>query len=53
MEATSKTIKEIDEKREKEDMKKLEAAFFVSGKFLSMQELISLTDLNPIIIEEI
>ncbi len=53
MEATSKTIKEIDEKREKEDMKKLEAAFFVSGKFLSMQELISLTDLNPIIIEEL
>jgi segregation and condensation protein B len=53
MEPTSSTIKEIDEKREKEDMKKLEAAFFISGKFLSMQELISLTDLNPIIIEEL
>jgi len=53
MEPTSKTIEEIDEAREKEDMKKLEAVFFISGRFLSMQELISLTDLNPIIIQEL
>ncbi len=50
---TSKTINEIDEGREKEDLKKLEAVFFVSGRFLNMQELISLTDLNPIIIQEL
>lgn len=53
MELTSKTAKEIDENREKEDMKKLEAIFFVSGRFLTMQELISLSDLNPIIIREL
>lgn len=53
MEPTSKTIEEIDEAKEKEDMKKLEAVFFISGRFLSMQELISLTDLNPIIIQEL
>lgn len=53
MEATSKTIEEIDEAKEKEDLKKLEAVFFVSGRFLNMQELISLTDLNPIIIEDL
>jgi segregation and condensation protein B len=53
MEPTSKTLKEIDEAREKEDIKKLEAVFFISGRFLSMQELISLTDLNPIILEEL
>ena len=47
---TSKTIKEIDEAREKGDLKILEAIFFISGRFLSMQELISLSDLNPIII---
>lgn len=50
MEPTSKTADEI---KEKEDMKKLEAIFFVSGRFLSMQELISLSDLNPIIIKEL
>jgi len=49
----SKTAEEIDEAREKEDLKKLEAVFFVSGKFLNMQELVGLTDLNPIIISEL
>ena len=53
MESTSKTLNEIDGAREKEDMKKLEAVFFVSGRFLNMQELISLSDLNPIIIREL
>ncbi len=36
-----------------ENLKKLEAVFFVSGKFLNMQELISLTDLNPDVIKEL
>ncbi len=53
MEISSKTAEEIDEAKEKEDLKKLEAVFFVSGRFLNMQELISLTDLNPIIIREL
>jgi len=53
MEPTSKTIKEIDESKEKEDLKKVEAILFISGKFLSLQELITLTDLNPVIIEEL
>jgi len=50
---TSKTLNEIDEAREKEDLKKLEAVFFVSARFLNMSELISYTDLNPIILEEL
>lgn len=53
MDATSRTIEEIDDAREKEDLKKLEAVFFVAGRFLNMQELISLTDINPIILEEL
>jgi len=52
-EISSKTIDEIDNAREKEDLKKLEAVFFISGKFLNLQELISLTDLNPIILREL
>jgi segregation and condensation protein B len=50
---TSKTIKEIDEANEEEDLKILEAVFFISGRFLSMQELISLSDLNPIILGDL
>ena len=53
METTSKTIDEIDGAKEREDLKRLEAVFFVSGRFLNMQELISFTDLNPIIIQEL
>jgi len=50
---TSKTLSEIDETREQDDLKILEAVFFISGRFLSMQELISLSDLNPIIIGDL
>jgi len=50
---SSKTVDEIDEARQKEDLKKLEAVFFISGRFLTMQELISISDLNPIIIREL
>ncbi len=50
MEISSKTVEEIDEAIEKENLRKLEAIFFISGRFLSMQELVSLSDLNPIII---
>ncbi len=53
MEVSSKTIQEIDEAKEKENLRKLEAIFFVSGRYLSMQDLISLSDLNPIIIREL
>jgi len=53
MEITRKTAEEIDDARQKSDLKKLEAVFFISGRFLSMQELISLSDLNPIIIREL
>ena len=49
----SETIDEIDEFREKEDLKKLEAIFFVSARFLNMKDLISLSDLNPIIIKSL
>jgi segregation and condensation protein B len=53
MPTRSETIKELDDTREKEDLKIPEAVFFISGRFLSMQELISLSDLNPIIIGDL
>jgi segregation and condensation protein B len=53
MDITSKTASEIDESKEKEYQKRIEAIFFVSGRFLSMSELVSISDLNPIIIREL
>ena len=53
MNINSKTLEEIDEETQKENMKKLEAIFFVSGRFLSMQELISISDLNPLILKNL
>lgn len=50
---SSKTIDEIDGIKEKENMKLIEAIFFISGRFLSMQELVSLSDLNPLIIRDL
>ncbi|MBT3405401.1 SMC-Scp complex subunit ScpB [archaeon] len=49
----AETLEEIDESAEKEDLRKLEAVLFISGRWLSMAELVSLTDLNPIIIREL
>lgn len=47
---TSKTQDEIDNEKERENLKTLEAVFFVSGRFLNMQDLIAQTEFNPIII---
>ena len=49
---SEKTIEEIDSSREREILKKIEAALFVSGKWMTIQELISLTDLNPILLKQ-
>ena len=53
MPISSKTLDEIDSEKEKESMRKIEAVLFISGRFLSVQELISHSDLNPIIIMEV
>ncbi len=53
MEISAKTAEEIDDSREKEDLRTLEAVLFVSGRFLNMTELISLSDFNPIILKEL
>ena len=50
---TSKTVDEIDSEREKQNIRKIEAVLFISGKFLNVQELVMYSDLNPIIIKEV
>jgi len=50
MELTKETQSELDDARDVENLKSVEAALFVSGRFLSSEELVSLTDLNPILL---
>ena len=53
MDLTKKSIEEIDASKEIENIKKVEAALFIAGRFLSIQELIALTDVNPILLKKI
>lgn len=48
----SKTVKELEESKELENMKKIEAALFLSARYLSLNELVLLTDINPLSIKE-
>ncbi len=53
---TKSTAEELDntfENEEKNSEEKVEAALFIAGRFLSLQELIMLTDINPIMLKEI
>lgn len=53
MELTSRSQEEVDQAEEIKGLKKVEAALFISGRFLSMQELVALTDINPILLREL
>src|SRR3989344_2299852 len=50
MELSKETQNELDDARDIENLKRVEAALFVSGRFLSQEELVALTDLNPILL---
>jgi len=53
VDVSSETVESIDEAVEAENFKKVEAALFISGRFLNIQELVSLTDVNPILLRKI
>ena len=53
MKIISETAKEIDEDKEKENFKKIEAALFLSARFLNLSELVMLTDINPLMLREL
>ena len=52
-ESTAKEIENEFENKEKNSEKKVEASLFIAGRFLNLQELIVLTDINPIMLKEI
>jgi len=49
----SQTAKDLDELNEIENLKKVEAVLFISAKFLSLKELVMLTDINPLMLKEL
>ncbi len=50
---SSETVKEIEDTNEIENLKKVEAALFISARFLNLQELVMLTDINPLMVKEL
>ena len=53
---TTETAKELDntfENKEAENKETVEAALFISARYLTLQDLIMLTDINPIMLKEI
>ncbi len=50
---TSETAKELDEASEIENLKKVEAALFIAGRFLSLDELSMLTDINGLMLKDL
>lgn len=53
MHLNKESIEEIDKEREEENLRKVEAALFIAGKFMSIQELVALTDVNPIYLKKV
>jgi segregation and condensation protein B len=52
-ESTAQDIENEFGQKELDNFEKVEAALFIAGRFLSLEELIMLTDVNPIMIKEI
>ena len=53
MTITSETVRELEESKEIDNLKKIEAALFLSARFLNLQELVLLTDINPLMLKEL
>lgn len=53
IELTSASQEEVDSADEVMNLKKAEAALFISGRYLSLQELVTLTDINPLLLREL
>lgn len=51
MDLSRKSIDEIDREKDIENLRKVEATLFIAGKFLSLKELVVLTEINPILLQ--
>lgn len=53
MEIGHGSVTEMDEEIDFESKRKVEAALFISGKHMSIQELVALTDVNPLLLKRV
>ncbi len=53
MDLMSESQREVDEAEENKNIKKIEAALFISARFISVKELVELTDINPLMLKEL
>lgn len=53
MHVTKESVEEVDRELEEDSVRKVEAALFISGKFMSIQELVALTDVNPLVLKKV
>lgn len=53
MDLTSESQKELDNADEIKNLKKIEAALFISARYLSIMELVEYTDINPLLLKEL
>lgn len=52
-ESTAEELDNVFDVNEKDSQEKVEASLFIAGRFLTLQELVMLTDVNPIMLKEI
>jgi segregation and condensation protein B len=52
MDLTAKSQEELDKSEEKKNLKKIEAALFISARYLDIQELVELTNINPLLLKD-
>ena len=50
---SSTSIAELDEAHELESRRKVEAALFIAGNYMSISELVALTDVNPLLLKKL
>lgn len=50
---SEETVNELDSSRESGNLKRIEAALFLSARWLTVQELVTLTDINPILLRQL
>ena len=53
MDISTSSAEELDDDADAENARKVEAALFIAGRFLGIKDLVSLTDINPILLRRI
>ena len=53
MDVSEKTMDELDAERELEARQKVEGALFLAGRFLRVDELVALTEVNPLMVKKV